>query len=136
MCTGERQGVRGHEPLKDWFNGLRAMPDCYCIKMNTDFKQPLLLLIRSPPQHRDGWTAILLIMFPTADDYFDFERLIEHCQSITDLGVKDRADAGELFRFLRSEFGVNFLRNASTERHPLVPLIVNLAPWTRLDRKS
>ena len=70
-------------------------------------------------------------MFSSAEDYFDFEKLIEHCQSVADIDAQDRADACQLFRLLRSEFGATFLRETSAEGHPLFGLILNLAPWTR-----
>lgn len=65
------------------------------------------------------------------EDYMDWDKLINHCETINNLTELEREKAKRAFVFLRKEFGEDFLKNAFTDHHPIVQYIINLAPWTR-----
>lgn len=65
------------------------------------------------------------------EDYMDWEKLINHCETLDELTELEKEKAKRAFGFLHKEFGDNFLKNAFADHHPIVQYIVNLAPWTR-----
>jgi hypothetical protein len=70
-------------------------------------------------------------LFGNTDDFRNWDKWIQHCDIIENLTDIERERAKRAFRFLRSEFGEDFLAYVFDKRHPLLSYIVNLAPWTR-----
>ncbi|MEW6231759.1 MAG: hypothetical protein AB1566_05510 [Chloroflexota bacterium] len=65
------------------------------------------------------------------EDYLDWEKLIQHCETIDGFTDLEKEGAKRAFRLLKEEFGNDFLKCAFANYHPIRHYIVNLAPWTR-----
>jgi len=64
------------------------------------------------------------------DDYTDWAKLAEHCETLA-LSPVEQLAARHALEVLGEELGSRFLEEAFTSRHPLVFHVVNTAPWTR-----
>ncbi len=64
------------------------------------------------------------------EEYLDWDKLAEHCDSIEGLSGLEKERAKRAFKFLKEALGENLLKE-SRPRHPLIPHILNLAPWSR-----
>src|SRR5213592_1744292 len=71
-------------------------------------------------------------IFQRPEDYYDWEKLIAHCDLLEDLGEEEKREAKQSFEFLRGEFGTSFLQRAYRDRHPIFQTLFNTAPWTRI----
>ncbi|RSN72489.1 hypothetical protein [Candidatus Methanodesulfokora washburnensis] len=65
------------------------------------------------------------------EDYWNWEKLIQHSQTIEELTPFEKERVKRAFQFLREELGEEFLKDAFSEGHPICDYIRNLAPWTR-----
>jgi len=65
------------------------------------------------------------------EDYENWEKLIQHCQTLEGLTDLEKERAKRAFQWLREELGEKFLANAFESHHPICRYIVNLVPWTR-----
>lgn len=65
------------------------------------------------------------------EDYMDWEKLSQHCETIDGLTEFEKDKAKRSFLLLRKEFGDEFLKGAFVDHHPICQYLVNLAPWTR-----
>lgn len=64
------------------------------------------------------------------EDYMDWEKLAQHCETLDGLTEFEKDRAKRAFLLLNKEFGDDFLKGAFIDHHPIVQHIVNLAPWT------
>ncbi|KPK99609.1 MAG: hypothetical protein AMJ91_07225, partial [candidate division Zixibacteria bacterium SM23_73_3] len=64
-------------------------------------------------------------------DYWNWERLIKHCDTLEELTAFEKERAKRAFRRLRQELGKDFFENAFEGRNPICQYILNRAPWTR-----
>lgn len=64
-------------------------------------------------------------------DYWNWERLIEHCDTLEELTAFEKEMAKRAFRRLRQELGEDFFKDAFKDRNPVCQYISNRAPWTR-----
>ena len=64
-------------------------------------------------------------------DYWNWERLIDHCDTLEELTAFEKERAKWGFRWLRQELGEDFLKDAFEGRNPVCQYILNRAPWTR-----
>jgi len=65
------------------------------------------------------------------EDYTNWEKLIQHCETIDGLTELEKEKAKRAFVRLKEEFGDCFLEEAYSAKHPFTSYITNLAPWTR-----
>src|SRR5438105_13663207 len=65
------------------------------------------------------------------DDYQNWAKLIEHCDSLEGLTDFQKEQAKRALAFLRQELGNDFLKTGFGTGHPLIQHLMNLAPWTR-----
>jgi hypothetical protein len=70
-------------------------------------------------------------MILRAEDYWNWDKLIQHSQIIEKLTPFEKEKVKRAFQFLREELGEEFLKDAFNEGHPICEYIRNLAPWTR-----
>jgi hypothetical protein len=70
--------------------------------------------------------------FKGREDYERWDPYILECDFIEGLTTEDRQRAKQALEYLRKVFGRNFLKDALEQGHPLLPLFLNRAPWTRL----
>jgi hypothetical protein len=71
----------------------------------------------------------MLLQYP--NDYSDWQKLIEHCQTLEGLTPFERDKCKLAFELLRKELGEDFLAEAIKNNHPFSRYITNTAPWTR-----
>jgi ribosomal protein L19 len=71
------------------------------------------------------------LILKKVEDYWNWEKLIEHSQTIKELTFLEKERVKRAFQFLRQELGEEFLKDAFKEGHPICGYIRNLAPWTR-----
>jgi hypothetical protein len=65
------------------------------------------------------------------EDYWNWDKLIQHSQTIEELTPFEKEKVKRAFLFLREELGEEFLQDAFSEGHPICNYIGNLAAWTR-----
>jgi hypothetical protein len=70
-------------------------------------------------------------IFQRLEDCYDWDKLIQHSQTLEGFTPFEKEKCKRAFRFLREELGEEFLKVAFTEGHPICNYITNLAPWTR-----
>jgi hypothetical protein len=66
------------------------------------------------------------------EDSVRWDPYILECDFIEGLTTEDRQRAKQALKYLRKVLGEGFLKRASEQGHPLLPLFINHAPWTRL----
>jgi hypothetical protein len=72
-----------------------------------------------------------MMVFKTLTDYTDWNKLIEHCDSLDELSGLEKKKAKRAFKVLQKQFGDSFLKSAFDARHPIFEYLINRAPWTR-----
>jgi len=72
-----------------------------------------------------------IMILERVEDYWNWEKLIQHSQTIDGLSPFEKEKVKRAFQFLRGELGEEFLKDAFGEEHPICNYIINLAPWTR-----
>jgi hypothetical protein len=70
-------------------------------------------------------------IFQRLEDCYDWDKLIQHSQTLEGFTPFEKEKCKRAFRFLREELGEEFLKVAFTEGHSICNYITNLAPWTR-----
>jgi hypothetical protein len=70
--------------------------------------------------------------FKGPEDYERWDPYILECDFIEGLTTEDRQRAKQALKYLRKVLGRDFLKDALEQGHPLLPLFLNRAPWTRL----
>jgi|GEM_PF-1167592 len=64
-------------------------------------------------------------------DYWNWERLIEHCDTLEELTDFEKEKAKQAFLEIRRQLGDDFFKDAFESRNPICQYILNRAPWTR-----
>lgn len=71
-------------------------------------------------------------VFKTKADYYDWDKYIEQCDFISELTDSQKEQAKHALRYLRKALGPAFLARAEGDGHPLIPLFMNAAAWSRV----